>query len=90
MSADERAELGEHTTADTVGGFLAAASLAAGVLALVYYPGRVGPAAMLVALIAAVLGSGAHRRLAALALAVVGICWFVGMAIAVLADRAIF
>ncbi len=90
MSVDERAERREHTAADTVAGFLAAAALAAGALALVYWPGRVGPAAMLVALVAAGLGSGSFRRLAALALAVAGICWLVGMAIAVIADRPIF
>jgi hypothetical protein len=90
VSVDERTHGDRQTTADTVAGFLAAAALAAGALALVYWPGRVGPAAMLVALIAAGLGSGAQRRLAAIALTVAGVCWLVGMAIAVVADRPIF
>ena len=87
---DERREDEAHAgTADTVAGFLAAAALAAAFLALVWYPGRVGPAAMLVALIAAAMG-GSQRRLAAGALAAAGVCWFVGMIVAIAFDRPIF
>ncbi|MBA2616136.1 MAG: hypothetical protein H0U90_10260 [Actinobacteria bacterium] len=90
MSVDERTGSDRMTTADIVAGFLAAAALFAGILTLVWYPGRVGPAAMLVALIAAALGTGSQRRLAGLALAVVGICWLLGMAIAVITERPVF
>jgi hypothetical protein len=63
LSTDERrGHDAEWTTADTVAGFLAAAALAAGVLALVWYPGRVGPAAMLIALVAAAMGRGQSGR----------------------------
>lgn len=72
-----------------VAGFLAAAALFAGIVAIVYYPGRVGPGAILVALIAAAMG-GFQSRLAAAALAVATAGWFLGMIVAVLLERPIF
>jgi hypothetical protein len=72
-----------------VAGFLAAAALFAGIVAIVYYPGRVGPGAILVALIAAAMG-GFQSRLAASALAVATAGWFLGMIVAVLLERPIF
>jgi hypothetical protein len=89
MSADERSETPHESTADHVAGFLAAVALFAALLAIVWYPGRLGPAAMFVALVAAVLG-GAQRRLAAAALVVATVCWLVGMIIAVTTERPIF
>jgi hypothetical protein len=90
MSADERGETPRSgSTTDSVAGFLAAAALFAAFLAVVWYPGRLGPAAMLVALIAAALGA-AQRRLAAAALVVAAVCWLVGMIIAVATERPIF
>ena len=77
------------STADSVAGFLAALALAAGAFALVWYPGRIGPAAMLVALIASALAT-AHRRFAGATLAAATACWFVGMVIALVTDRPIF
>ena len=90
MSVDERSELrGRESMADTVAGFLAAAALVTGIVALVWYPGRLGPAAMLVALVAAALGRE-QRRLAAWALAIATVCWFAGMTIAVVTENPIF
>jgi hypothetical protein len=90
VSADERRQVaGAESTADTVAGFLAAAALFAALLSIVWYPGRVGPAAILVALIAAAI-SGPTRRFAAGALAIATACWVVGMIVAVLTERAIF
>ncbi|MDQ4019133.1 MAG: hypothetical protein M3188_04760, partial [Actinomycetota bacterium] len=87
---DERAGRTEReSTADTVAGFLAAAALGAGALALIWYPGRIGPAAMLVALIAAGLAD-ANRRLIALALTAITVCWTIGMIIAVVTERPVF
>jgi len=86
---------GEHryadrpTAADTVAGFLAALAILGAALALVWYPGRVGTAAILIALVACGLAT-TQRRLAAFALAAAGTCWFLGMVIAVLIDRPIF
>jgi hypothetical protein len=84
-----------HPTAEreppshTVAGFLAAAALFAGLVAIIYYPGRIGPGAMLVALIAAAMG-GFQSRLAAIAVAVATAGWFLGMILAVLLERPIF
>ncbi|MBD0291055.1 MAG: hypothetical protein ICV74_07355 [Thermoleophilia bacterium] len=80
---------GRISTADTVAGFLAAFALLGGLLGLVWYPGRVGTAALLVALIAAGLAT-AQRRLAAGALAFATVCWLAGMVIAVVSDRPVF
>jgi hypothetical protein len=73
----------------TVAGFLAAAALFAGLVAIIYYPGRIGPGAILVALIAAAMG-GFQSRLAATALVVATAGWFLGMIVAVLLERPIF
>ncbi len=89
MAADEGRSRPGETTADTVGGYLAATALAAGFISIVWYPGRVGPVAMLVALIAAAL-SGAQRRFTGIAVLVVTLCWFFGMVLAVTLERPIF
>jgi len=70
-------------------GFLAAAAIAAGGIALVWHPARIGPGAMLVALLAAAMG-GLQHRLAAVAVAVTTLCFFFGMVIAVVLERSIF
>jgi hypothetical protein len=89
MAADESRSRPEETAADTVAGLLAAVALAAGAIALVWYPGRVGPVAMLVVLIAAALG-GAQRRFIAISVLLVTLFWFFGMVIAVVTERPIF
>jgi hypothetical protein len=71
-----------------VAGFLAAAAIFAGLTALVYYPARIGPGAILVAVVAAGIGSSI-RRLTALAMIVAVGGFFFGMLIAVLLDRPI-
>jgi hypothetical protein len=86
---ESRAPARREPASHTVAGFLAAAALFAGLIAIVYYPGRVGPGAMLVALIAAAMG-GFQSRLAAIALTVATLGWFVGMIVAVLLERPIF
>ena len=76
-------------TAETIASFLAAVSIFASCIAVAYRPGRVIPFALLLALLAAGIG-GRASRLAALAIAVGGVCFFVGMAIAVVTDNPIF
>jgi hypothetical protein len=75
--------------ASTVAGFLAAAAIAAGIVAIVFYPGRIGPGAILVALVACAIG-GPARRLAALSLGVATLCWLAGMIVAVALERPLF
>ena len=89
MSANEPPVAGREPVSYTIAGLLAAAAIAAGVVALVYAPGRIGPGAMLAALLAAAMG-GPHRRLAAFAVAISTLCWFFGMIIAVVLERDIF
>ena len=90
MSADEQREAGGREPASwTVAGYLAALALFAGAIALVWYRGRVGTAAILIALIAAGMG-GPHSRLAAATVAISTLCWLAGMIIAVIFEQPIF
>jgi hypothetical protein len=76
--------------AETVAGYLAAISLTASAIALVYRPVRLAPFALLVAFIAAALAKDRHRKLAGAAVAGATIAWLVGMAIAVILSNPIF
>ncbi|HZE28647.1 MAG TPA: hypothetical protein VE055_01010, partial [Gaiellaceae bacterium] len=69
--------------AEAIAGLLAALSIFVSLIALAYRPGRLVPVAIVLALLAAAMG-GRHRRLAALAIAVGAVCFFLGMALAVL------
>ena len=77
------------TPADAVAGFLAALAILGAALSLVWNPGRLGTASILIAVIACGLAT-TQRRLAAYALIFAGICWFAGMVIAVVFERPIF
>ncbi len=72
-----------------ISGLLSASALFAALLALAYRPARIVPAAIVLALVAARM-SDRHRRLAAAAVAVAGICWVLGMTIAVITNNPIF
>ncbi|MBD0348142.1 MAG: hypothetical protein ICV59_03240 [Thermoleophilia bacterium] len=72
--------------ADVVAGFIAAAALFAGLVAIVYRPVRVSPVALIVALVAVGIG-GRHARLATIAVGVVASGWVLGMILSILADR---
>jgi hypothetical protein len=74
---------------EAVAGFLASAALFAGLVAIVYKPVRIAPAALVVALIAAGIG-GRHQRLAAAATAVVTLGWIAGMIVCVITERPLF
>ena len=75
--------------ADSFAGLIAALSIFASLIALAYRPARLVPFALLLALLAAAMG-GSHRRLAATAVVLGGVCFFVGMAIAVLTNNPIY
>jgi len=72
-----------------IAGYLAAAALFAGLVALFYYPGRIGPAAIVISLIAAGMGSSI-KRFAGIAFAVAAFGWLFGTIIAVLTNRPLF
>jgi hypothetical protein len=83
-----RAERRERAS-EIVAGYLATAAIFAGLIALVYRPVRIAPAAIVVALVAVGIG-GRHERLAALALAITGLCFVAGMVVSVLTERPLF
>lgn len=76
--------------AEVAAGYLAAISLTASAIALVYRPVRLAPFALLVAFIAAALASDRHRKLAGTAVAAATVAWLVGMAIAVIFSNPIY
>ncbi len=74
---------------EAVGGLLASLSIFASCVGLAYRPARLIPAAILLALLASALG-GRHARLATIAVGVGGVCFVVGMAVAVLTNNPIY
>lgn len=78
-----------QSSADAVAGFLAAAALVAGLFSIVYRPARIGPVALVIALIAVGIG-GRNERLAAWAVGVVTVGWVLGMIVAVLTGNPIY
>jgi len=76
----------ERSSVDFLSGLLAAAALFFALLALAYHPLPVSVAAILLGLVAVAM-SPHHERLAGIALAVAGICFVAGMAIAVTLGR---
>lgn len=92
MSAsDTTAQAGpEHwTTRQFVGGYIAAAAIACGLGAVVYLPGRLGPAAIFLGLLAVGIG-GHERRVTSVSLAVATLGWLAGTIVAVTLDRTMF
>jgi hypothetical protein len=76
--------------AEIAAGFLAAISITASAIALVYRPVRLAPFALLIAFIAAGLAKDRNRKLAGAAVAIATLAWLVGMAIAVIWSKPIY
>ena len=76
--------------ADVAAGLLAAISLTASTVAVVYRPVRLAPFAILIALIAVALAKERNTKLAAAALIAASLAWLAGMTIAVLFSRPIY
>jgi hypothetical protein len=76
--------------AETVAGFLAAASIAVSAIAMVYRPVRLAPVALLVAFVAVALAERHFSRLAAFAVAMGALGWLIGMTVAVLAEEPLY
>jgi hypothetical protein len=79
----------ESRHGEAIAGFLASAALFVSFIGLVYRPARLIPVALMLATIAAAMG-GRHARLAAAALAAGGVCFVVGMALAVITNNPVF
>ena len=91
MSADEARMAANRDPAQwVVSGYLAAIVHFAAPAALVYYPGRIGPATMFVALLAAALAGPRQRLFVASAVTAATIWWFFGMVIAIALERPLF
>jgi hypothetical protein len=78
------------SAAETVAGFLAAASIAVSAIAMVYKPVRLAPVALLVAFIAVALAQRHFSRLAAFAVIAGALGWLVGMTVAVLTEAPLY
>ena len=86
----ERADiLRPASVAETVAGLMASAALFTSLFAIVYRPVRVAPVAIVIALVAAVIG-GRHSRLAAAAVGIGALAWTLGMIVAVLTERPLY
>lgn len=89
MSVEETRFAGAPTASHYIAGFLAAAAMFAAIVGIVYYPGRVGAGAVLVALVAAAMG-GFQSRLAAFAVGLATVCWLAGMIVSIVFERPVF
>jgi hypothetical protein len=78
------------SSTERAAGFLAAISLTASAIALIYRPVRLAPFALLIAFIAVALAKDDNRKLAAFAVIAASIAWLVGMAIAVIWSKPIY
>jgi hypothetical protein len=74
---------------EAVAGLLASLSIFASAIGVAYRPGRMIPPALVLAFLATAIG-GRHSRLAAFAIAIGGVCFVVGMAVAVITSNPIY
>jgi hypothetical protein len=76
----------QSSTAQTLAGYLAAASIFVSLTGVAYRPLRLIPFAIVLALIATAIG-GRHIRLATIAVGVGAVCIVVGLAVAVITSN---
>jgi len=74
---------------EAIAGLLAALAIFASAIGVAYRPGRLIPAALLLALLATAIG-GRHSRLASFAILTGGVCFVVGMAVAVITNNPLY
>ncbi|MBA2332716.1 MAG: hypothetical protein H0V94_08010 [Actinobacteria bacterium] len=84
-----RAESHREDARETVAGLMATAAMAAALLGVAYRPVRLIPVAIVLALVAARMTTR-YSRLAGIAIAVVVVCWVLGMAIAVITENPLY
>ena len=75
--------------AEAIAGFLAAAAIFVSLMGVAYRPARLVPVAMLLALVATGIG-GRNARLAVFAVAVSGVAFAAGLAVAVLTGHSLY
>ena len=74
---------------EAVAGLLATAAIFAAAIGVIYRPVRLIPVAVVLALVAARMTTR-YSRLAGLAIAIVVVCWVLGMTIAVITERPLY
>lgn len=79
----------EEGARDAIAGLLATAAIFAALLGVAYRPARIIPFAIVLALVAARM-SVRWSRLTGIAIAVVVVCWVLGMTIAVLTQNPLY
>jgi hypothetical protein len=79
-----------QSAGEAVGGFLAAAALFLGFVAMAYRPARLSPLAAVLVLVAAVMGGRRHERLVIAAVVVAAVGWLVGMSVAVVTNNSLY
>ena len=79
----------EEGARDVIAGLLATAAIFAGLIGLAHRPARIIPFAVVLALVSARM-STRWSRLAGFAVAVVIVCWVLGMTIAVLTQHPLY
>jgi hypothetical protein len=79
----------DRKVVETLAGYMAAAAIFIALMGLAYRPVRLTPIAALLALVATGIG-GRNTRLAAIALVVAGVCWMLGLLIAILSGHPLY
>jgi hypothetical protein len=80
---------GDSRIMETLGGLMAAAAIFLALMGLAFRPMRMTMFAALLALVAAAIG-GRHSRLAAFALGTAGVCWVLGLTIAIVTGHPLY
>ncbi|HET7137672.1 MAG TPA: hypothetical protein VFI04_04915 [Gaiellaceae bacterium] len=75
---------------EAIAGLLAAASIFLGLTELAYRPFRLAPVAVILLLVAAVMGSEREQRLVRIGFAVVGICFVTGAALQIITHHPLY
>ncbi len=84
-----RGESRAENAREAVAGLMATAAIFTAILGVAYRPVRMIPVAVLLALVAARMTTR-YSRLAGWAIAIVCICWVLGMAVAVITERPLY
>jgi hypothetical protein len=89
MSEARMEQSGDSQIMETLAGLMSAAAIFLAVMGLAFRPMRMTIFAALLALVATAIG-GRHRRLAAVALWTAGVCWVVGLGLAIVTGHPLY
>jgi hypothetical protein len=80
---------GDSRIMETMAGLMAAAAIFLALMGLAFRPVRMTMFAALLALVATAIG-GRHQRLAAFALCTAGVCWVIGLTLAIVTGHPLY